>query len=59
MLKNQFGQQVLQIFVDSKNQKMADIPVGERAEAPAPVEQVSACYSQVARHMPENEEMDK
>jgi len=59
MLKNQFGQQVLQIFVDSKNQKMADIPVGERAEAPAPVEQVSACYSQVARHMPEDEERDE
>jgi len=50
---------VLQIYVDSKIQKMADIPVGEHAGAPAPVEQVSACYSQVARHMPENEEMDK
>jgi hypothetical protein len=59
MLKNQFGQQVQQIFVDSKNQKMTGIPVGEHAGVPAPVEQVSACYSQVARHMPEDEEMGK
>jgi hypothetical protein len=38
---------------------MTNIHVGEHAGVPAPVEQVSACYSQVAQHMPEDKEMDK